>query len=124
MPFDKSTKSMHLRQVGATALVCHVCQSLHAPALTVTFSGIASAPQITGWLASDGSRTLRQEQEETEWLRLKVYKDTGFAKFTRGRIQLEGAEGEIRQVGQVGWNCDHKLTENVGCREFYQFHEK
>jgi len=28
---------------------CHVCQSLHAPALTVSFSGIASAPQISGW---------------------------------------------------------------------------
>ena len=34
---------------GAPDAVCHVCQSLHAPALTVTFSGIASAPQITGW---------------------------------------------------------------------------
>jgi hypothetical protein len=29
--------------------VCHVCQSLHAPVLTVTFGGIASAPQISGW---------------------------------------------------------------------------
>jgi hypothetical protein len=28
---------------------CHVCQSLHAPALTASFSGIASAPQISGW---------------------------------------------------------------------------
>src|SRR5882672_6445947 len=34
---------------GAPDTVCHVCQSLHAPALTVIFSGIASAPQITGW---------------------------------------------------------------------------
>jgi hypothetical protein len=34
---------------GAPDTVCHVCQSLHAPVLTVTFSGIASAPQITGW---------------------------------------------------------------------------
>jgi hypothetical protein len=34
---------------GAPDTVCHVCQSLHAPALTVTFSGIASAPQISGW---------------------------------------------------------------------------
>jgi hypothetical protein len=33
---------------GGPDTVCHVCQSLHAPALTVTFSGIASAPQITG----------------------------------------------------------------------------
>jgi hypothetical protein len=72
MTLGKSTKSMRLRQGGA-ALLCLVllyfavatafctstmarqtrsamfCQSLHAPALTVTFSGIASAPQITGW---------------------------------------------------------------------------
>jgi hypothetical protein len=34
---------------SAPDTVCHVCQSLHAPALTLTFSGIASAPQITGW---------------------------------------------------------------------------
>src|SRR6266446_8419253 len=34
---------------GAPDTVCHVCQSLHAPLLTVTFSGIASAPQISGW---------------------------------------------------------------------------
>jgi hypothetical protein len=34
---------------GAPDTVCHVCQSLHAPALTVTFRGIASAPQISGW---------------------------------------------------------------------------
>jgi hypothetical protein len=34
---------------GTPDTVCHVCQSLHAPALTVTFSGIASAPQISGW---------------------------------------------------------------------------
>jgi hypothetical protein len=34
---------------AAPDTVCHVCQSLHAPALTVTFSGIASAPQISGW---------------------------------------------------------------------------
>jgi hypothetical protein len=37
---------------GGPDTVCHVCQSLHAPALTVTFSGIASAPQISGWLDS------------------------------------------------------------------------
>jgi hypothetical protein len=34
---------------GAPDTVCHVCQSLHAPVLTVTFSGIASAPEISGW---------------------------------------------------------------------------
>ena len=34
---------------GAPDTVCHICQSLHAPVLTVTFSGIASAPQICGW---------------------------------------------------------------------------
>jgi hypothetical protein len=37
---------------GGPDTVCHVCQSLHAPALTVTFSGIASAPQISGWYDS------------------------------------------------------------------------
>jgi hypothetical protein len=70
--FGKSTKSMRLRQIGAALLclvllyfagghsvlhqhngapdtICDVCQSLRAPVLTVTFSGIASAPQITGW---------------------------------------------------------------------------
>ena len=34
---------------GAPDTVCHVCQSLHAPTLTVTFNEIASAPQISGW---------------------------------------------------------------------------
>src|SRR5882757_2780465 len=34
---------------GAPDTVCHVCQSLHAPVLTATFSGIVSAPQISGW---------------------------------------------------------------------------
>jgi hypothetical protein len=34
---------------GGPDTTCHVCQSLHAPALTASFSGIASAPQITGW---------------------------------------------------------------------------
>jgi hypothetical protein len=34
---------------GAPDTVCHVCQSLHAPVLTVTVAGIASAPQISGW---------------------------------------------------------------------------
>jgi hypothetical protein len=34
---------------GAPDTVCHICQSLHAPVLTVAFTGIASAPQISGW---------------------------------------------------------------------------
>jgi hypothetical protein len=34
---------------GAPDTVCHICQSLHAPVLTVAFAGIASAPQISGW---------------------------------------------------------------------------
>ena len=34
---------------GGPDTTCHVCQSLHAPALTVSFSGIASDPQISGW---------------------------------------------------------------------------
>src|ERR1700675_2777846 len=34
---------------GAPDTTCHVCQSLHAPALTTSFSGITSAPQATGW---------------------------------------------------------------------------
>ena len=29
--------------------VCHVCQSLHAPGLTVSSSGLAFSPEITGW---------------------------------------------------------------------------
>jgi len=37
---------------GAPDTACHVCQSLHAPALTVAFSGIASAPRISGWYDS------------------------------------------------------------------------
>ena len=38
---------LHQHQ-GAPDTVCHVCQSLHAPVLTVTLSGVASAPQISG----------------------------------------------------------------------------
>jgi hypothetical protein len=34
---------------GGLDTACHVCQSLHAPALAVSFSGIASSPQISGW---------------------------------------------------------------------------
>jgi hypothetical protein len=67
-----STRSSGFRRIGATLLclallyfagggsllhqhnggpdtACHVCQSLHAPALTVAFNGIASVPQISGW---------------------------------------------------------------------------
>jgi len=29
--------------------VCHVCQSLHAPALTVSTSGLVATPEITDW---------------------------------------------------------------------------
>jgi hypothetical protein len=29
--------------------VCHVCQSLHAPALTVFSTGLAFSPEISGW---------------------------------------------------------------------------
>jgi hypothetical protein len=39
---------LHQHPNGPDA-ACHVCQSLHAPALTASFSGIASTPQITGW---------------------------------------------------------------------------
>ena len=46
------------------------------------------SPKATlDFFASDNrSRALRQEQEETEWLWLKFYEDTGFAELTRGRI--------------------------------------
>jgi hypothetical protein len=37
---------------GGPDTACHVCQSLHVPALTASFSGIASAPQLSGWLDS------------------------------------------------------------------------
>jgi hypothetical protein len=70
--FDKNWNLFRLRSLGAALLslallyfaaggsflhqhnggpdtTCHVCQSLHAPALTASFSGIASAPQISGW---------------------------------------------------------------------------
>ena len=29
--------------------VCHVCQSLHAPGLAVSASGLLVTPEITGW---------------------------------------------------------------------------
>jgi hypothetical protein len=34
---------------GGPDATCHVCQSLHSPALTASFCGIASAQQISGW---------------------------------------------------------------------------
>ncbi|SRR5260370_10474492 len=47
--------------------VCHVCQSLDAPVLTVTFSGIASAPQISGW--HDSRPVVIQALDEVSLLR-------------------------------------------------------
>jgi hypothetical protein len=29
--------------------VCHVCQSLHAPALAASAGSVVTAPEITGW---------------------------------------------------------------------------
>jgi hypothetical protein len=52
---------------GAPDTVCHVCQSLHAPALTVSFSGIASAPQISGW--HDSRPVLTASRDEFSLLR-------------------------------------------------------
>jgi len=71
---DRGSAGATLRRIGATFLclallylagggnllhqhsgadaVCHVCQALHAPALTIAFSGILSAPQISGWHSS------------------------------------------------------------------------
>ena len=42
---------LHQHKGGPDA-VCHVCQSLHAPALTSSVSGIASAPEVSAWLTS------------------------------------------------------------------------
>jgi hypothetical protein len=52
---------------GGPDTVCHVCQSLHAPVLTVTFSGIASAPQISGW--HDSRPVFRAALDEISLLR-------------------------------------------------------
>jgi len=52
---------------GAPETICHVCQSLHAPALGVTFSGIASAPQISGW--HDSRPVLTASRDEFSLLR-------------------------------------------------------
>src|SRR4029077_3640157 len=72
--------------------------------------GFGPKAALNFFARDDGSRTLGEEQQQTERLRLKFYENTGFAEFTGGRIQLERAEAEVRQVGQAGWDCDHKLT--------------
>src|ERR1700676_3790814 len=54
--FAAAVSPLHQHTKGPDA-ACHVCQSLHAPALTASFSGIASAPQITGWHDSRPSLT-------------------------------------------------------------------
>jgi len=36
---------------GGPDTVCQVCQALHTPGLTTALSGIACAPQISGWHA-------------------------------------------------------------------------
>jgi len=92
--------------------------------LEINKRGFSPQSTLDFFASDDGSGTLRQEQEQAEGLWLKFYGDAGFAEFTRGRIQLEQAEVEIRRVGQAGGNCDHKLTQNVDCRGFYQLHKK
>jgi hypothetical protein len=42
---------LHQHKAGPET-VCHVCHSLHAPALTASVSGTVSAPQISSWLTS------------------------------------------------------------------------
>ena len=37
------------RHTGGQDTVCHVCQSLHAPALAIADGLIVAAPEITGW---------------------------------------------------------------------------
>jgi hypothetical protein len=34
---------------GGPETVCHVCQSLHAPALTAASNTLVSYPEVTGW---------------------------------------------------------------------------
>jgi len=34
---------------GGPETVCHVCQSLHAPALAASAGVVVAAPEITGW---------------------------------------------------------------------------
>jgi hypothetical protein len=52
---------------GGPDNTCHVCHSLHAPALTASFSGIASAPQISGW--HDLHRVVVGARDEVSQLR-------------------------------------------------------
>jgi len=37
------------RHSGGQETVCHVCQSLHAPALAAAAGLLAAAPEVTGW---------------------------------------------------------------------------
>src|SRR5215470_549623 len=37
------------RHAGGQETVCHVCQSLHAPALTTSGSPLVAAPEVSGW---------------------------------------------------------------------------
>jgi len=37
------------RHTGGQETVCHVCQSLHAPALATTASLLVLAPEVNGW---------------------------------------------------------------------------
>jgi len=39
----------HTNGTNGRDTVCHVCQSLHAPALTVSSSGLITTPEIEGW---------------------------------------------------------------------------
>jgi hypothetical protein len=57
---------LHQHHSGSD-VVCHVCQALHAPALAVSFSGIASGPQIAGW--HDSRPVFRAELDEFSLLR-------------------------------------------------------
>ena len=37
------------RHTGGQETVCHVCQSLHAPALATATGLLVAAPEVTGW---------------------------------------------------------------------------
>ena len=43
------------RHTSSQETVCHVCQSLHAPALTSAAGQIVAAPEITGWQEAPSS---------------------------------------------------------------------
>src|SRR5215467_10240098 len=61
--FASGGSFLHQHRAGH-ASVCHVCQSLHAPALTPSVSGIASAPRVAAWLsATTGSNPALSEFE-------------------------------------------------------------